>query len=830
MLLFDVFRALPEFLSLFSAQEFTELQTKRNEDLTKCCESFFDTLDNVAEQKKKNLNAIWPLQMMLLVLTPKVLEEIHNADSGAPCSSKHIKKKQFIDSVKKALSPHGGSKGVTEAAIVTCVKLCKAATYINDSSNVIFSLVQSVINDLKLLLFKADKPFSRGTPFSSQDIELLIDFFLANFRLNPHNNDTLKVCLNTNSPSQYHHVLVSSLHIIITQRRLQWWPQISILYNKSSELKAMFLETLTRVTQGYTTHTPLKIIPSITLKDKVPKFKTSGSEEGNFHKNLLLCMVRLIHADPMLMLNSQGKAAHEVQSSTLELINGLVSLVQNPSIPDVSHEAMEALLVLHQPEKIEMWNPEAPINTFWDLSSQVMFSMSQKLIQHLIVNYTDVLKWLRKILECRNQFLKKHRDYANVGSQIAICRQAHIKLEVVLFMYLWSIDSEAVLVSMSCFSLLCEEADIRCGTDEMSASILLPNYGVYEELAQLSSTLNTGRAVLQKRIMALLRKIETGNQGVGQAWDDTFINWESTTKHLSQFPKQKSDDVQSSDTFHRMGGKRRASHHSTEHELEDQVNEWANMTGFLCALGGVCLQRKSPLRGQDQTRSRPNVATGMLPHGSGQDIHSFTHCPVTQFLGQLLRLLVCPNEKFGAQIQKNVKELVAYEMSPALYPILFDQIKIIVEKFFDGQGQVIVNDTNTQFIEHIIFIMKNVLEAKTEGPPENLGHNCIEQMMLAIVRYVRHLDTTVLTLHIKTKLCQLVEAMMNRRDDLSFRQEMKFRNKLVEYLTDWVMGNSHQISPPGKFSVDMSVAQAETSESADVGWVRSSAGRLQCSC
>jgi neurofibromin 1 len=214
---------------------------------------------------------------------------------------------------------------------------------------------------------------------------------------------------------------------------------------------------------------------------------------------------------------------------------------------------MEALLVLHQPEKIEMWNPEAPINTFWDLSSQVLFSMSQKLIQHLIVNYTDVLKWLRKILECRNQFLKKHRDYANVGSQIAICRQAHIKLEVVLFMYLWSIDSEAVLVSMSCFSLLCEEADIRCGTDEMSASILLPNYGVYEELAQLSSTLNTGRAVLQKRIMALLRKIETGNQGVLQAWDDTFINWESTTKHLSQFPKQKSDDVQPSDSFHRMG-------------------------------------------------------------------------------------------------------------------------------------------------------------------------------------------------------------------------------------------------------------------------------------
>ena len=27
----------------------------------------------------------------------------------------------------------------------------------------------------------------------------------------------------------------------------------------------------------------------------------------------------------------------------------------------------QALLVLHQPENIELWNPEAPMNTFWDI-------------------------------------------------------------------------------------------------------------------------------------------------------------------------------------------------------------------------------------------------------------------------------------------------------------------------------------------------------------------------------------------------------------------------------------------------------------------------------
>ncbi len=272
--------------------------------------------------------------------------------------------------------------------------------------------------------------------------------------------------------------------------------------------------------------------------------------------------------------------------------------------------------------------------------------------------------------------------------------------------------------------------------------------------------------------------------------------------------------------------------------MEDHINEWANMTGFLLALGGVCLPKKSPAAGnirasaiaaaaaaaaaagQDPTgkkgvgvagmaggmgASAPMLQMAMAPHGSTPDLQ---YCTITleNFLGQLLKLLVCQNEKFGPSIQKHVKELVGHEMSPLLYPILFDQIKQIVETFFDAAGQVIVNETNTQFIDHIIFIMRNVLESKPDQghqtPQEtNLGQTSIETMMLTIVRYVRHLDTTVLAIHIKTRLCLLVETMMKRRDDLSFRQEMKFRNKLVEYLTDWAISNSHQIAPPGSGDV-----------------------------
>ena len=61
-----------------------------------------------------------------------------------------------------------------------------------------------------------------------------------------------------------------------------------------------------------------------------------------------------------------------------------------------------------------------------------------------------------------------------------------------------------------------------------------------------------------------------------------------------------------------------------------------------------------------------------------------------RFIGHLLKLLMCNNEKFGPQIQKHVKELVGHELNAAIYAILFDEIKLFVDKFFDQSGQVCV--------------------------------------------------------------------------------------------------------------------------------------------
>ncbi|XP_035767248.1 neurofibromin [Neolamprologus brichardi] len=756
--------------------EFTMLYQRPQSDMAEAAEKLFDLVDSFAESTKRKA-AVWPLQIILLILCPEIVCVI----SKDTVEESKANKKLFLDSLRKALAGQGGSKQLMESAAIACVKLCKASTYINwEDHSTIFLLVQSIVMDLKALLFNPAKPFWRGTGSQNADVELMMDCFVSCFRINPHNNQHFKVCLASSSPSTFHFVLVNSLHRIINNSHLDWWPKIDAVYCHSGELRFMFSDTLNRVTQGTGTHAPLRMTPSLTFIGKKTtslKFKEKATDlDTRSYKCLLLALVKLIHADPKLMLHNPVKQAPEMQSSTAELITGLVQLVPLTNSTQLSQEAMEALLVLHQPENIELWNPDAPIETFWDISSQVLFLICRKLIGQLIVNGTEVLKWLREILICRNKFLLKNKECATMGGGIPICRQAQTKLEVSLYMFLWSPDTEAVLVAMSCFRHLCEEADIRSAADEVPVQTILPNYVTFSELASVSNMMGTGRSTLQKRVMALLRRIEHPTPGNIEAWEDTYAKWDQATKQILNFPKNKADDGQ---------------------------QEWINMTGFLCALGGVCLQQRStpgpptysPPMGSMTERKHSMISMGPcevsnLMTSSCSSASSET--PVSRFLDRLLALLVCGHDRVGLHVRTNVKDLLGLELSPALYPMLFNKLKNSIGKFFDTQGPVPINDTNTQFVEQTIAIMKNLLDNHSEGSSEHLGQASIETMMLNLVRYVRILGNVVHAIQIKTKLCQLVEVMMERRDDLSFCQEMKFRNKMVEYLTDWVMGTSNQ--------------------------------------
>lgn len=197
-LLASIEKCIWNWLAYFPDQFNFMTDRAKNEELTDVCDRFFEQLDLFSENNNKRKASFWPLQMLLLLLCPKILEEVVNADSGAPCSSRHLRKRRFVEDVKRSLSSHGSSsKQMTEAAAVTAIKLCRASTYVNcrDSCNYIFYLVQSVVGDVKGLIFNPAKPFARNQATVLQDADLMTDCFVSLFRITPHSTDAIKVCL-----------------------------------------------------------------------------------------------------------------------------------------------------------------------------------------------------------------------------------------------------------------------------------------------------------------------------------------------------------------------------------------------------------------------------------------------------------------------------------------------------------------------------------------------------------------------------------------------------------------------------------------------------------
>ncbi|KTF87405.1 hypothetical protein cypCar_00034675, partial [Cyprinus carpio] len=122
---------------------------------------------------------------------------------------------------------------------------------------------------------------------------------------------------------------------------LDWWPKIDAIYCYSGELRTMFADTLGRVVQSLGAHPPLRMTSSLTFKEKMTSLKFKEKSTDLDSRSLLLALVKLIHADPKLMLHNPGKPGQEIQNSTAELIKGLVQLVPLNHSTELSQEAME---------------------------------------------------------------------------------------------------------------------------------------------------------------------------------------------------------------------------------------------------------------------------------------------------------------------------------------------------------------------------------------------------------------------------------------------------------------------------------------------------------
>lgn len=266
---------------------------------------------------------------------------------------------------------------------------------------------------------------------------------------------------------------------------------------------------------------------------------------------------------------------------------------------------------------------------------QVTYSIAMKLFSRKTHNLIQLLEWLKKILHYRTQFLKGHTTEASQGTSCKILQQMYTMLETVLLLFLRNTNIDAVCVAMSCFKYLVLEAELV----DPSVVPYTPNIWLYRQLESLSAVPQIGRAAQQKKIRGILKGL-VHTPGSALAWEDTYSSWRVTKAHLISYQQLELSRF-GTESFPRNFIRSKTGHSQgvstanlnkgepqlNEENLQAEMMNWTNMTGFLCSLAGVSTKASPSSYSLWLMNGGTNGEIGSFIDGTQGDVYLMTSDP-----------------------------------------------------------------------------------------------------------------------------------------------------------------------------------------------------------
>jgi neurofibromin 1 len=321
--------------------------------------------------------------------------------------------------------------------------------------------------------------------------------------------------------------------------------------------------------------------------------------------------------------------------------------------------------------------------------------------------------------------------------------QASVALEIALLVLLCSTNKDICDDTSRCLGTLCQEArivDLDEGI-ELNHITIACNAKVYEQLC-CDDSRYIGRKAQQKRIRKYLRMLPHHTPGNMAAWEESLKRW----KQLTQWLIRTAED---------------------DEKREERSVEWQNYTGFLAALGGCCLAQDFEFDGKfasDRRISMPVDAAAMAD----------------TFIGEMIELLVSEN----VYMRGGVKDALGNDLAPALYVLLFRHLETFMSKCFDTNGDAIRSPHNKLFVEQSVLVLRLILDRLVD-PGDCLLSIDFSTLLNQFADYLNGLPNTYVTLRVKVQMCFLVEAVMQKKDHIVIRDEIRLRNKLLEICVEW---------------------------------------------
>ncbi|PWN51037.1 hypothetical protein IE53DRAFT_314631 [Violaceomyces palustris] len=747
----------------------------------------FDQVLSLAESTRKKL-ALWPMLTMLLILCPDIIGKAAVGE-GRKGSGSLAKKVNFLELLRK--NARNNNK-LGDMAALCCVDICKAAAYTPRSETGLRLLVPDIEGELREKLFDPQRPLLNNA--KQIEVALMIDFFVALFRLDPQRTmrDLVPVCMAETSPAAFKVALVKACVLLASEKhRLPWSPDVSLLYPQIGRLlRNTFKDIVYRLPRGEADPRSDRRA----LHRTAPLHKAGGvsTDESSGRYELLQAILQLWSYDikaasfglsfehSVSLSSLMGgvpthdhdkviKAALQVDS-ILSLVYMLGCIFNTPAPFPRFRDGVMNVLVLF----FESTSTDEHVSKFLRLGQEAVASCSPTIIQFIAEqlinqvgtdNQRHYMELLRKTLKRKGMWVgsaqKQGLDLRSLPFfPTEMERKAEMEIvDIALLLMICSCDTEVCSAAMQCCGL---HARFRQESPSYFYDGLNEWTKFFSDLAD-PSFVQTGRIAQQKRIRALLRDITTPSAASWVAWKQAYQRWAALTQVVARPISEEAGD-----------------------SAQEKAAQWHNYAGFLCAFGGACISAEGT----------SEISTGIESvHLPPRYLDKDTPGPlIERFLQEMVDLLVSDS----LWVREKAKETLGVDLGPRLNDILFRQIHAVLSDFFDkATGYPRTADMYTIFVEQSILVASMVLSRMNEIS-EATSSVDIGSLMVLYVEYANSLGRNEQALRIKASMCQMCEALMRKKSFFAFTNELRVRNRLFQALTTWTSDTTEDTQLPDK--------------------------------
>ncbi|KAJ6587786.1 hypothetical protein B0H10DRAFT_2233906 [Mycena sp. CBHHK59/15] len=270
--------------------------------------------------------------------------------------------------------------------------------------------------------------------------------------------------------------------------------------------------------------------------------------------------------------------------------------------------------------------------------------------------------------------------------------------------------------------------------------------------------------VLIKRMRKLIRLLSFPSAIHIAVWEECYWRWRSLLNTLVDSMAQAAEATQ-------------AGREKIQLLMQEKRHLWQNLTLFLAALGGACVQDDVDLGFLASVVSTQYLPDEMRTMQNPANL-------VKVFVSDVTDQLVTDDVHFR-EVAKNA---LGAELSPRLYSRLLKHFDDTIRQITPRVGNELV-ESYSLFVDQFIAVLKLIIE-NTHVRPEEIMSIDISQTMLALASFIARFDSQS-ALRLRLKFCNLCDAVCDRTDTLTLRKDSPARQKILDFVMEWM-----ETSPP----------------------------------